>query len=56
MGIYRYERRLWLAVEGKEGIKKSKKIMPENKGKLLDYAEYLKATGKSARARALSAK
>jgi integrase len=47
LGIYRYERRLELAIEGKEGIKKSKKIIPGNKRKLLDYAEYLKATGKS---------
>ena len=47
MGIYRYERRLWLAVEGPEGIKKSKTIIPQNKKLLLNYAEYLKATGKS---------
>jgi integrase len=47
LGIYRYERRLWLAIEGKEGIKKSRQIIPRNKRKLLDYTEYLKATGKS---------
>jgi site-specific recombinase XerD/ribosomal protein S27AE len=47
LGIYRYERRIWLAIEGKEGIKKSKEILPENKKKLLEYAEYLKAAKKS---------
>jgi hypothetical protein len=47
LGIYRYERRLLLAIEGKEGIKKSDEIIPGNKRMLLDYAEYLKATGKS---------
>ncbi len=47
MGIYHYERRLWLAIEGQEGIKESKEILPENKTKLLEYAEYLKAARKS---------
>jgi hypothetical protein len=47
LGIYRYERHLWLAVEGPEGIKKSKTIIPPNKKLLLNYAEYLKDTGKS---------
>jgi hypothetical protein len=47
LGIYRYERRIWLAIEGKQGIKESKEILPENKKKLLEYAEYLKAAKKS---------
>ena len=47
MGIYRYERRLWPIVEGPEGIKKSETIIPPNKKLLLNYAEYLKDTGKS---------
>jgi hypothetical protein len=32
LGIYRYERRLELAIEGKGGIKKSKKIIPSRTG------------------------
>jgi hypothetical protein len=47
LSIYRYERRIWLALEGENGIKQSKRISGENKEKLLEYATYLKATGKS---------
>ena len=47
MSIYRYERRLFLVIDGPNGIKASKDIIRENKKKLLEYAEYLKADGKS---------
>jgi len=47
VGIYRYERRLTLAIEGPEGIRQSKLILQENKTRLLEYAEYLKAARKS---------
>ena len=40
MGIYRYERRLWLAIEGKQGIKKAEGILAENGKTLLEYAEF----------------
>jgi hypothetical protein len=36
LGIYRYERRVWLAIEGEEDIKESKEILPENKKKMLE--------------------
>ncbi|MDH5782723.1 MAG: hypothetical protein OEZ35_03540 [Candidatus Bathyarchaeota archaeon] len=42
VSIYRYERRIWLILEGPHGIKHSKKISAGNKKKLLEYAEYLK--------------
>lgn len=47
MSIYRYEPRLWLILEGPHGIKQSKNIIPENKEKLLEYAKFLEASGKS---------
>ena len=47
MSIYRYERRVWLALNGKVGIKSLEEIQPVNKKKLLEYADYLKASGKS---------
>jgi hypothetical protein len=47
VSIYRYERRIWLILEGSHGIKQSKNISAGNKKKLLEYAEYLKADGKS---------
>ena len=46
MSIYRYERRVWLALNGEFGIKSSE-ILPANKKKLLEYAKYLEASGKS---------
>lgn len=47
MSIYNYERRVWLVIEGPHGIKQSKKISLENKEKLLGYAKFLTASGKS---------
>lgn len=47
MSIYRYERRVWLILEGPHGIKQSKQISPGNKKKLLEYAKFLEASGKS---------
>jgi hypothetical protein len=47
VSIYRYERRVWLALNGKAGIKSLEEILPVNKKKLLEYADYLKASGKS---------
>jgi hypothetical protein len=43
LSIYRYERRVWLALNGKDGIKSSETILPANKKKLLEYAKYLEA-------------
>ena len=47
MGIYNYERRLHLVLDGPNGITQSEAISPENKEKLLEYSTYLKASGKS---------
>ena len=47
MSIYRYERRVWLALNGKDGIKSSEQILPANKKRLLEYATYVEASGKS---------
>ena len=47
MSIYRYERRVWLAINGDDGIKSSEEILPANKKRLLEYAKYLKASRKS---------
>lgn len=47
MSIYRYERRVWLALNGKDGIKSSEQILPANKKRLLEYAKYLEASRKS---------
>jgi hypothetical protein len=46
VSIYRYERRVWLALNGKAGIKSLEEILPVNKKKLLEYADYLKASWK----------
>lgn len=47
MSIYRYERRVWLALNGKHGIKSSEQILPANKKWLMEYAKYLEASRKS---------
>ncbi len=47
MSIYRYERHVWLALNGKDGIKSSEQILPANKKRLLEYAKYLEASRKS---------
>jgi site-specific recombinase XerD len=47
VSIYRYERRVWLALNGKDGIKSSEKILSANKKRLMEYAKYLEASRKS---------
>jgi site-specific recombinase XerD len=47
VSIYRYERRVWLALNGPKGINLSEGILPANKKKLLEYAKYLEASRKS---------
>jgi site-specific recombinase XerD len=47
LSIYRYERRVWLAINGEDGIKSSELVLPANKERLLEYATYLEASGKS---------
>jgi len=46
MSSYNFERRLFLAVDGPSGIKQSQKVSEENKKTLLEFATYIKATGK----------
>ena len=47
MSIYRFDRRIGLILEGPHGIKQSKEIIPENKKKLFECEEYLRAKGTS---------
>ncbi|HUW48739.1 MAG TPA: hypothetical protein VMW36_08360 [Patescibacteria group bacterium] len=48
MSIYRYERRVWLAINGEDGIKLSEQILPAKK-----LQDYWKKKGMSSRNRTL---